>query len=102
MQNDLQLTHAALLWHAAHERRMSIGTEKRRIDKEIKADGNCNLFSPLYQKQLNIGRQLTEAKRIELAALRLLSKACAKQRAHFDLADIIDLDGAITLLPGAK
>ncbi|PVX38200.1 hypothetical protein [Janthinobacterium sp. 78] len=102
MQNDLQLTHAALLWHTAHERRMSIGTEKRRLDKEIKAEGNGCLFSPLYQQQLNIGRQLTKAKRKELAALRLLAKACAKQRGHFDLADIIDLDGAITLLPGAE
>lgn len=99
MNNDRELIHAALHWHAAHARRMSIGTEKRRLDKEIKAEGFDVMFSPARAQQGNAARQLTELKRRELAALRLLAKVCAKQREHFDLADVIDLDGAVRLLP---
>jgi hypothetical protein len=99
MNNDRELIHAALLWHAAHERRMSIGAEKRRLDKEIKTGGERSYFSPLHRQQAEAARQLTELKRRELAALRQAAKACAKQRGHFDLADVIDLDGAVRLLP---
>lgn len=97
MNNDRELTHAALQWHAAHTRRMAIGTEKRRLDKEIKAKGFGGLFSPARAQQGDAARGLTEAKRKELAALRLLAKACAKQRGHLDLADVV-LDGAVRLL----
>jgi hypothetical protein len=98
MNNDRELIHAALLWNAARARRMAIGTVRRRLDKELKAyDGP--LVSPLYQQQAEAARQLTEAKRKELATLRQLEKACAKLRGHFDLADVIELDGAVRLLP---
>lgn len=93
MSNDRGLTHAALQWHAAHARRMAIGAEKRRLDKMLKAEG-LSVFSPAYTQQGNAARQLTELKRRELAALRELAKACAKQRGRLDLADVIDLDDA--------
>jgi hypothetical protein len=98
MNNDRELIHAALLWHAAYARRMVIGAEKRRLDKEIKAEGLHVLFTPARTQQGNAARQLTEAKRKELAALRLLAMACARQRGRLDVADVIDLDGAATLL----
>ena len=101
MNNDRELTHAALQWHTAHVRRMAIGTAKRKLDAQLKARGDCGWALQLYSQQCEAARQLTEAKRKELAALRLLAKACAKQRGHLELSDIIDLDGAITLLPAA-
>jgi hypothetical protein len=101
MNNDRELIHAAMQWHAAYARRTAISAEKRRLDKEIKADGLGILFSPLGTQQDNAARQLTEAKRKELSALRLLAKACARQRGGLDVADVIDLDGAATLLPAS-
>lgn len=101
MNNDRELVHAALQWHGAHARRLAVGAEKRRLDKRLKAEG-LSVFSPAYTQQGNAARQLTELKRRELAALRQLAKACAKQRGGLDLADVIDLDGAVTLLPAAE
>jgi hypothetical protein len=97
MHNDRELIHAALLWHAAHVRRTTIGTARRQLDKEVKACGPR--VSPLYLQQAEAARQLTEAKRKELATLRNLAKACAKQRGQFDQVDIIDLDAEGRLLP---
>jgi hypothetical protein len=98
MNNDRELIHAAMQWHAAHARRMAIGTIRRRLDKEIKA-GDPALFSPLHRQQAEAARQLTELKRRELAALRLLAKACAKHRGNLDVVDVIDLDIEAKLLP---
>jgi hypothetical protein len=92
--NDRELIHAALQWHAAHTRRMAIGAEKRRLDKEFKAEGFDVLFSPTRAQQGNAARQLTAAKRREFAALRELAKACTRQRGQFDLADVVLGDGA--------
>ncbi|WP_093556752.1 hypothetical protein [Pseudoduganella namucuonensis] len=70
------------------------------MDKEIKAEGFGMLFSGARAQEGDVARALTEAKRKELAALRLLAKACAQQRSRLDVADVIDLDSAVTLLPG--
>ncbi|MBA5686965.1 hypothetical protein [Rugamonas apoptosis] len=98
MSHERELVHAVLQWHTAHARRMAIGAEKRRLEKQLKAEG-LSIFSPAYTQQGNAARQLTELKRKELAALRALAKACAKQRGHLDSADVIDLDGTAVLLP---
>jgi uncharacterized membrane protein YqiK len=95
--NDRELINAALLRHTAHARRLAVGAEKRRLDKLLKAEG-LSVFSPAYSQQGEAPRQLTELKRRELAALRELAKACARQRGRLDVADVIDLDGAVTLL----
>lgn len=98
MHNDRELIHAALLWHAAHVRRTAIGKARRQLEKEAKANGGA-LFSPPYLRRAATAHQLTEAKRKELATLRNLAKACAKQRGHFDLVDVIDLVVEARLLP---
>lgn len=100
MTNDRELIHAALLWHTAHARRLAVGTEKRRLDKLLKAEG-LSVFSPAYTQQGSAARQLTELKRKELAALRALAKACAKQRGRLDIADVV-LDGAVRLLSATE
>jgi|SRR5471032_2879455 len=101
MSSDRDLVHAALQWHSAHARRLAVGTEKRRLDKLLKAEG-LSVFSPAYTQQGNAARLLTELKRKELAALRLLAKACARQRGRLDVADVIDVDGAVVLLAGTS
>jgi hypothetical protein len=101
MNNDRELIHIAMQWHTAHARRMSIGAEKRRLEKEIKPEGFDALFSRALAQWGSAARQLTDLKRRELAALRLLAKACAKQRGHLDVADVIELDTEAKLLTRA-
>lgn len=98
---DQELTAAALRWHAAHVRRLAVGKEKRRINAQLRAGGDGAWCLQRSIQQSEAGHQLTELKRKELAALRLLGKACARQRGHLGRADVIDLDGAVTLLPGS-
>lgn len=99
--NDRELINAALLWHTAHARRLTVGREKRRIDAQLKAGGDdgWNLQRSIQQNEA--GRRVTELKRRELAALRALAKVCAKQRGHLQAADVIDVDGAVVLLADA-
>ncbi|NVD74533.1 hypothetical protein HUX88_29035 [Duganella sp. BJB1802] len=97
--NDRELINAALQWHTAHARRLAVGKEKRRIDAQIKAGGDDGWCVQRCIQQSEAGRRVTELRRKELGALRLLAKACARQRGQLDMADVIDLDGAITLLP---
>jgi len=96
--NDRELINAALLWHTAHVRRLAMGREKRRLDAQLKAGGDDGWSLQRSVQQSEAGRQVTELKRRELAALRELAKACARQRGRLDVADVIDLDGAVTLL----
>ena len=96
--NDRELINAALLWHTAHVRRLAVGREKRRLDAQLKAGGDDGWCLQRSVQQSEAGRQVTELKRRELAALRELAKACARQRGRLDVAEVIDLDGAVTLL----
>lgn len=97
--NDNELTATALRWHTAHLRRLAVGKEKRRIDAQLRTGGDGEWCLQRVIQRNESGRQLTELKRKELAALRELAKACAKQRGHLQAADVIELDGAVTLLP---
>ncbi|KQN73060.1 hypothetical protein ASF04_07970 [Duganella sp. Leaf61] len=96
--NDRELINAALLWHTAHARRLAVGREKRRLDAQLKAGGDDRWCLQRSVQQSEAGRQVTELKRRELAALRELAKAWARQRGRLDVADVIDLDGAVSLL----
>jgi hypothetical protein len=99
--SDRDIIHAALLWHAANVRRLAVGKEKRRLDEQLRAGGDCAWSVQRRIEQSAAERQLTELKRKELAALRQLAKACEKQRGRLGAADVIDLDGAVALLPNA-
>ncbi|SEO43746.1 hypothetical protein SAMN05428959_10814 [Duganella sp. CF517] len=99
--NDRELTNAALLWHTAHARRLAVGKEKRRLDAKLKAGGDDGWSLQRSIQQSEAGRQVTELKRKELAALRALARVCAKQRGHLQAADVIDVDGTVVLLAGA-
>jgi len=99
--SDNELTAAALRWHTAHVRRLAVGKEKRRIDAQLRAGGDGGWCLQRVIQQSEAGHQLTELKRKELAALRELAKACAKQRGHLQASDVIELDGIVVLLAGA-
>ena len=76
--NDRAIFTAALRWHTAHAKRLSIGAEKRRWDKAAKKAGS--VFSRASVQTADAAARLTPAKRVELAALRALAKACEKER----------------------
>jgi hypothetical protein len=99
MNTDRELIHAALAWSAAHARRLAIGKQKRQLDRKLKAESFA-IFSPTREQQATAARQMTELKRRELAALRVLAKACAKQRGALDTSEVIDLVGAVVVLAG--
>lgn len=102
MSDSHELTTAALRWHTAHSRRLAVGKEKRRIDAQLKAGGDDSWNLQRVIQQSEAGRQVTELKRRELAALRALAKVCAKQRVNLQAADIIDVDGVVVLLADAE
>ena len=86
--NDHEIVAAALRWHTAHERRMVIGAEQRSYQQDqLKRTGFGGAC-------WDIGKRLTASKRIELAAMRTLAKACAKVRSdqqRVDNANVIDV-----------
>jgi len=83
MNNDREMIHAALHWHAAHARRMAIMAERRQAEN-----------AGQYWAE---GPRITEAKRQERACLRSLAKACLAHRARLDdAADaVIDVDAKL-------
>lgn len=102
--NDREIVFAALYWHAARKRRMSIGAEKRRLDiavKESDADSALETMATrwrLRSMQSDAASRLTPAKRVELAALRQLAKACDDHRGRLDRVDDAELVD-VNLLP---
>ncbi|TFW13285.1 hypothetical protein [Duganella callida] len=101
---ERELIGAALRWYTMHLRRLAAGKEKRRIDAQLRAGGDGAWCLQRVIQQNDTGRQLTELKRKELAALRELARLCPKQRGHLQAADVIDVNGTAALLaePGKK
>lgn len=83
--NERAIVAAALHWHTAHARRLAIGADKRRWDKAAKEDGS--VFSHASAQAADAAARLTPAKRVELAALRALGKACANERGSRHLVE---------------
>lgn len=86
-----EIEHAALLWFAVYQQRLAITSEKRQVDKALKAAGN-GWHHALSARETELARQLTPTRRKELMALRKLAKACAGQRSHLDRVDVIDVE----------
>lgn len=98
MNNDRDLIHAAMKWHAASVRRQAIGKARRRIAKDLKAAGLPG-FSPLYRQEAEAARALTEAKRQELAALKLLARACVEHRVKLEEVGFVEVESGICVRP---
>lgn len=88
-----EIINAALVWHAAHERRRAIGAEKRRLEKALKDDPR-ELFATLGPRAAaaDAGRRLTPAKQRELNALRALARACIEHRTTLEQSDVVDVE----------
>jgi hypothetical protein len=71
---DREITAAALRWHTARTKRLAIGAEQRRYQKEQKQRTGFGGASS------DIGKHLTSARRLELAAARKLFTLCTKVR----------------------
>ncbi len=88
--NDKQILIAALKWHRAHEVRLAAGTESNRFKSDEKKRTGFG------GADWELSRRVTAAKRVELAALRELAKACAKARGELrqadDAAEVLDVD----------
>jgi HD superfamily phosphodiesterase len=74
-----EIVAAALRWHTARERRMEIGAQKRLADAVPGTSG--------LSQQVRLSPMVTEAKRLERAALRILAKACVAHRCNLCKAD---------------
>jgi hypothetical protein len=76
---------------------MEIGATKRRHEVGHSRDGN--LFGLHYRLAMEAAQELTPAKRLELAALRKLAKACTKvrdaQRQPDEPGEAIDVDARL-------
>lgn len=89
MLNDKQIIAACLRWHTTRLRRLDVGAELRKI-----REANKGVRPLLQTSDIDASRQLTEAKRVERAALKQLAALCEKVRASHRQAD-----DAIEVLP---
>lgn len=85
-RDAIEVAAAALRWHTTYERRRAAGAQKRLADHAYKTMGY--LSGDLW-RAVDASAQVTEAKRQERAALRVLAKACTKVR-----GDLQDVDAA--------
>jgi hypothetical protein len=91
--NDREIVAAALRWHTAHAARLVVSAEKRREQQHSKQHRGYSSASSVTDKRH------TEAKRLELAALRALAKACMKVRqSDVTTIEVIDVPEVIRQL----
>jgi hypothetical protein len=84
---------AALRWHTAHETRLTHTTVHNKFKSEQKKRTGYG------GADFELGIRVTAAKRVELAALRKLAKACQAVRAAQEQvadADVIDVPSRLT------
>lgn len=96
MMTDREILAAALRWHTAHTARMEATTVSNRFKtNEKKRTG-------FGGSDVALSRQVTAAKRVELAALRELARVCSKvrdgQKQVDDAAEVFDVE--VRLLTG--
>jgi hypothetical protein len=86
--NDREILATAMRWHTTHQLRLSASAN---LYKHKQAQRRSTGY---FSSDCELSRNVTEAKRIELAALRALAKVCEKVRGNQQQvcdADVIDL-----------
>lgn len=84
---DSDITSAALRWHTVNQHRLEIGAEQGRYQMDQKQRNGFGGSSH------EIGQRLTAAKRMELAALRQLAKACSTARLRQkEVDDVVEIE----------
>lgn len=81
--NDREIVAAALRWHTARTHRLLVGAQKRRAD-ELEGFGALCL-------QMEKAGELTQARRVEQTALRILAKGCKEHREHLGMVEDADM-----------
>jgi hypothetical protein len=91
--NDREIVAAALRWHTAHAARLVVGAEKRLEQQHSKQHrGYASASSATDKRHI-------EAKRLEMAAMRVLAKACMRVRqSHVTDIEAIDVPAVIRQL----
>ena len=90
----MEIVAAALRWHTARHKRLEIGAAQRRYQEEGKRRTGFGGASS------GIGLQLTQARRLELAAARALFTLCDAERVGLGgLADsgVVDIEEVLLL-----
>ena len=93
--NDREILAAALRWHTTHLRRLAASA---KLYAHRKAEKQSTGYFP---SDYDLGLKVTEAKRVERAALRALAKVCANVRGDQLLvsdADVIELPALLLRL----
>ena len=80
---DYEILTAALRWHTVHNTRLTISAESNRFKRDKKQRTGFG------GSDYGLSIRVTEAKRVELAALRQLAEACAKARSR--QGDVVDV-----------
>jgi hypothetical protein len=86
--NDREFLATALRWHTTHQLRLDASA---KLYEHKQAQRRSTGY---FSSDCDLSRNVTEAKRIELAALRDLDKVCTKVRGNLQQvcdADVIDL-----------
>jgi len=91
MRASVDITTAALRWSTARARRLALGTEKRLAEQVYQAAA-MPVMSGALDRKLSASDRLTEAKRLERAALRALAKLCATTRDGLADAEVIEVE----------
>ena len=90
--NDREILTAVLRWHTAYEIRLAHVTVHNKFKSEQM------MLEGYGGSDLELGGSVTAAKRVELAALRKLAKACRALRAsQSQVADVDVIDVPIRL-----
>ncbi|RUR65883.1 hypothetical protein EJP67_02290 [Variovorax guangxiensis] len=90
-RESIDITTAALRWSTAHARRRALGAEKRLAEQAYKA-AVMPVTSGALTRSVEASRRVTEAKRLERAALRALAKLCATTRDGLADAEVIEAE----------
>lgn len=91
MRASIDITTAALRWSTARVRRLALGTEKRLAEQVYQAAA-MPVTSGALARKLIASDRLTEAKRLERAALRALARLCAAARDGLADAEVIEAE----------
>lgn len=100
MNNDRELIHATMQWHAIYARRTELNAQRLAMEKEIwpKVGRSLGCGHPKWRLLGATKDEIVKMKAKERIALRALAKVCAAQRSAYGAAEIIDvIDGVLTL-----
>jgi hypothetical protein len=92
--NDREILASTLRWHTTHQRRLAASAKLYEDKKAAKQS-----TGHFYSSDCGLSLKVSEAKRVERAALRALAKVCANVRGNQLLvcdAEVVELPALMT------